>query len=78
VVNYNLDFTLKPGADDLWMYEIGYFEDKILDKGLKRIILTNEKNCRVVLERETLEKIAIKNGPWEINIDNKIMDCNKK
>jgi len=73
---FNLDFTLQPRANDLWMYEIGYFEEKILDKRLKKIILTNNKGCKVILERETLEKIAVKNGPWEINIDQEMMTCN--
>jgi len=73
---FNLDFTLQPRANDLWMYEIGYFERKALDKRLKKIILTNDKGCEVILERETLEKIAVKNGPWKINIDEKMMTCN--
>ncbi len=73
---FNLDFTLQPGANDLWMYETGYFEEKTLDKRLKKIILTNDKGCKVILERETLEKIAVKNGPWKINIDQEMMACN--
>jgi len=72
----NLDFTLQPGANDLWMYEIGFFEKNILDEGLKRIILTNNKGCKVVVERDTLEKIVVKNGTWEITIDQKMMTCN--
>ncbi len=73
---FNLDFTLQPRANDLWMYEAGYFEGKTLDKRLKKIILTNDKGCKVILERETLEKIAIKSGPWEIVIDQEMMACN--
>ncbi len=72
-----LDFTLQPGADDLWWtYELGYFEKEILDKRLKRIILTNDKGCKVVVERDILEKIAVKNGTWEITIDQEMMACN--
>ena len=74
--SHNLDFTLQPKANNLWMYETGFFEKKVLDEGLKRIILTNDKGCKVILERKTLEKIAVKNGPWEINIDQEMMACN--
>jgi len=72
----NLDFTLKPGDSNLWRYEIGYMKQKSLDKGLKKIILKNEQGCKIELERSMIEKIAIKNGMWEINIDNNIMNCN--
>ncbi len=72
----NLNFTLQPGAGDLWMYELGYFEKKTLDERLKRIILTTDKGCKVVVERDTLEKIAVKNGTWEITIDQEMMSCN--
>ncbi len=73
---YNMDFTLQPGENNAWMYEIDFFENEILDEGLKRIILTNDKGCKVVVERDTLEKIVVKNGPWEITIDQKMMTCN--
>ncbi|MCF6254820.1 MAG: hypothetical protein L3J98_15270 [Gammaproteobacteria bacterium] len=73
--SYNMDFTLQPGANNAWMYEIGFFEKEILDKDLKRIILTNDKGCKIVVERDTLEKIVVKDGPWEITIDQKMMAC---
>ncbi len=72
----NLNFTLQPGAGDLWMYELGYFEKNILDKRLQRITLTTDKGCKVIVERDTLEKIAVKNGTWEITIDQEMMSCN--
>jgi len=58
------------------MYELGYFEKKTLDERLQRIILTTDKGCKVVVERDTLEKIAVKNGTWEITIDQEMMSCN--
>ncbi len=73
---YNLDFMLQPGASDSWMYEIGFFEKKILDEGLKRIILTTDKGCKITVERDTLEKIAVKDGPWKIDINQEMMVCN--
>ncbi len=73
---HNLDFMLQPGAGDSWVYEIGFFEKKILDEGLKIIILTTDKGCKVILDRETLEKIAVKDGAWKINIDQEMMACN--
>ncbi|NOY74067.1 MAG: hypothetical protein GXP14_17160 [Gammaproteobacteria bacterium] len=73
---HNLDFTLQPGAGDSWMYEISFFERKILDEGLKKIILTTDKGCKIILEREILEKIAVKDGAWKINIDQDMMACN--
>ncbi len=72
---YNLDITLSPGSVDSWRYEVGYFEEKTIDKGLKKIILKNDTGCKVVLERDMIEKIAIKNGMWEININQNIMNC---
>lgn len=73
---YNMDFTLNPGENNLWQYEIGYFEENILDKGLKNITLTNDSGCTLVLERDAIENIAKKEGPWIINIDRAIMNCN--
>lgn len=48
---YSMDFTLDPGKNNSWAYEIGSFEENILDKGLKKITLKNERGCTVVLER---------------------------
>jgi len=72
----NLNFTLKPGDNNLWRYEAGFLEKKNLDKGLTKIILENDSECKILLERDMIKKIAIKNGMWKINIDNKIMNCN--
>jgi len=72
---YNLDFSLNPGNVDSWKYKTGYLE-KSLDQGLKKIILKNNKGCKVILERDMIEKIATKDGMWEINIDKEMMNCN--
>ncbi len=72
---YTLDFSLNSGNVDSWRYETSYLEET-LDKGLKKIILKNDKGCKTILERDMIEKIAIKDGMWKINIDNKIMNCN--
>ncbi len=71
----NMIFSLKPGGSNLWRYEIGYFNKNTLDKGLKKIILKSGTKCEITLERNMIDKIAIKNGMWEINIDENIMIC---
>ncbi|VAW60444.1 hypothetical protein MNBD_GAMMA11-3410 [hydrothermal vent metagenome] len=74
----NLDFILKPDNSNLWRYESGYMEEKHLDKGLKKIFLKNTKGCEITLDRSEIENIAKKNGMWEININEKTMDCEKQ
>ena len=71
----NLEFILRPGEINSWRYEIGAFEDNILDKGLIKIILSDPKGCVVALDRNAFEDIAIKNGMWVINIDKNVMKC---
>lgn len=73
---YNMDFTLRPGENNLWKYEIGYLEKSIIDKGLQKITLTNDSECTVILEREAIEKRVIKQGPWILIINRDIMNCN--
>lgn len=73
--SYNMDFTLKPGENNLWEYELGSLEENILDKGLKKITLKNERGCTIVLERDAIEKMAKKQGPWVININRDVMKC---
>jgi hypothetical protein len=71
-----LDFELKPGTSNLWKYEIGYLDKNIIDKGLIKIILKIDNKCKVVLKRNMIEKIAIKDGMWIININENILSCN--
>lgn len=72
---YNMVFELKPGENNLWEYELGPLEEHKLDKGLKQITLKNERGCTIVLERDAIEKITKKEGPWIINIDKDVMAC---
>lgn len=72
---YDLDFTLNPGEIDSWRYEVSYMNKENLDIGLKKIILKNNTGCQIMLDRDTIEKIARKKGMWEININEDIMDC---
>lgn len=72
---FNLKFKVKPNGVDSWQYNVGSYEENTVDKKLRKIVLKNEKNCTVELDRTQIEKIAIRNGMWEIIIDKNIMNC---
>lgn len=71
----DLEFALNPGEVNSWRYEISSFEKDKLDKGLNKIILSDQKGCTVELDRSEIDEIANNQGMWVINIDQNLLNC---
>ncbi len=71
----DLEFVLQPGGINSWHYETGKFEPDQLDEALSTIVLTRDKDCKVILDRSDVESIAVKDGMWKIEINRNLFNC---
>jgi len=72
IMRVNID----PDKSDGWEFEENDEDKNILDKKLKNIVITNNKNCKKELQRGDILKLVEKSGAWTIIIDNEVLNCN--
>ncbi|MCP5002383.1 MAG: hypothetical protein GY941_00290 [Planctomycetes bacterium] len=71
-----MDTSIKPNANDGWSYEVDAIRKKEIDKKLKKLIIANDKGCKIELRRKEIIELVRKSGAWILVIDQSVMNCN--
>ena len=71
-----IETTIQVDDSDGWSYEIDADENEQIDKRFISLIITNNKGCKVELNRNEINGLVSKSGTWKLSIDKNIMNCN--